>query len=78
VIGSLVVYCESIKRKDKKERPIHECRYDERLKTKAEESTRLTYTGLLMSTDGRRKVLIEFIMRGKARAKENTYKWVSV
>ena len=25
--------------------PIHECRYDERLKTKAEESTRLGYTG---------------------------------
>ena len=26
-------------------KPISECRYDERLKTKAEESTRLTYTG---------------------------------
>ena len=26
---------------------IYECRYDERLKTKVEESTRLTYTGLL-------------------------------
>jgi hypothetical protein len=28
-------------------RPIHECRCDERLKTKTEGSTRLTYTGLL-------------------------------
>jgi hypothetical protein len=30
-----------------KTRPIYECRCDERLKTKAEESTHLTYTGLL-------------------------------
>jgi hypothetical protein len=28
-------------------RPIYECRSDERLKTKTEQSTRLTYTGLL-------------------------------
>jgi hypothetical protein len=28
-------------------RPIYECRCHERLKTKAEESTRLAYTGLL-------------------------------
>jgi hypothetical protein len=28
-----------------KTRPIYDCRCDERLKTKAEESTRLTYTG---------------------------------
>jgi hypothetical protein len=28
-------------------KPISECRYDERLKTKDEESTRLTCTGLL-------------------------------
>ena len=28
-------------------KPIYECRWDERLKTKPEESTRLTYTGLL-------------------------------
>jgi hypothetical protein len=26
--------------------PIYECRYDERLKTKSEKSTRLSYTGL--------------------------------
>jgi hypothetical protein len=41
-----VVYCESIKR-ERKTRPIQECRCDERLKTKAEESTRFAYTGLL-------------------------------
>ena len=43
---TLRVYYESIKR-ELKTRPIYECRCDERLKTKAEESTRLTYTGLL-------------------------------
>ena len=42
----IVVYYETIKR-DLKTRPIYECRCDERLKTKVEESTRLTYTGLL-------------------------------
>ena len=41
-----VVYYESIKR-ELKIRPIYECRCDERLKTKVEESTHLTYTGLL-------------------------------
>ncbi len=30
-----------------KTRPLYECRYDERLKTKAEESTCLTYTVLI-------------------------------
>ncbi len=40
------VYYESRKR-DLKTRPIYECRCDERLKTKAQKSTRLTYTGLL-------------------------------
>ncbi len=39
-----VVYYESIKR-EVKIKPIYECRCDERLKTKVEESTRLTYTG---------------------------------
>ena len=39
-----VVYYESIKR-ELKIRPIYECRCDERLKTKTEESTRFTYTG---------------------------------
>ncbi len=40
------VYYESIKR-EPKIRPIYECRCDERLKTKVEESMYLTYTGLL-------------------------------
>ncbi len=41
-----VVYYESIKR-ELKIKPIYECRCDERLKTKSEESTRLGYTGLI-------------------------------
>ena len=40
------VYYESIKR-ELKRRPIYEYRCDERLKTKAEVSTRLAYTVLL-------------------------------
>ena len=40
------VYYESRKR-ELKTRPIYECRCDERLKTKDEKSTCLTYTGLL-------------------------------
>ncbi len=43
---SHVVYYESIKR-ELQIKPIYECRCDERLKTKAEESTRLGCTGLL-------------------------------
>ncbi len=39
-------YHESRKR-EIKTRPIYECRCDERLKTKAEKSTLLAYTGLL-------------------------------
>ncbi len=39
------VYYESRKR-ELKTRPIYECRCDERLKTKYEKSTPLTYTGL--------------------------------
>ncbi len=34
-------------KRELKTRPTYECRCDERLKTKDEESTRLTYTGLL-------------------------------
>ncbi len=45
--GFKFVYYQSIKR-ELKTRPIYECRCDERLKTKTEESTRLTYTGLLV------------------------------
>jgi hypothetical protein len=46
----LFVYYESIKR-EVKTRPIYECRCDERLKTKVEESTRLTCTGLLRTLE---------------------------
>jgi len=42
----MFVFYESINR-EIKIRPIYECRCDERLKPKDEESTRLTYTGLL-------------------------------
>jgi hypothetical protein len=42
----VVVYYESIK-PELKRRLIHECRCDERLKTKVEELTHLTYTGLI-------------------------------
>ena len=41
-----VVYYEWMKR-ELKIRPIYECRFDERLKTKSEESTLLVYTGLI-------------------------------
>ncbi len=41
-----VVYYES-RKKVVKTRPIYECRWDERLKTKPEKSTLLVYTGLL-------------------------------
>ena len=42
----MFVYFESIKQEIKR-RLIYECRCDERLKTKTEESTRLTYTGFV-------------------------------
>ena len=42
----LVVYYESIKR-ELKTRPIYDCRCDEKLKPKDDESTCVTYTGLL-------------------------------
>ncbi len=46
IFRSYFVYYESIKR-ELKIKPISECRCDERLKTKAEESTRLADIGLL-------------------------------
>ena len=46
----LVVYYESIKR-ELKRRLIYEYRCDERLKTKNEESTRLTHTGLVVELE---------------------------
>jgi hypothetical protein len=46
----LSVYYESIKG-NLKTRPTYECRCDERLKTKVEESTLLTYTGLFVELE---------------------------
>ncbi len=46
-----VYYYESIKR-ELQIKPIYECRCDERLKTKAEEFTRLTYTQCMSSVTG--------------------------
>ena len=45
-----VVYYESIKR-ELKRRLIYEYRYDERLKTKYEESTSLAHTGLVVELE---------------------------
>ena len=43
LVTNLVVYYESINRELKTE-PIYECRCDERLKSRVEESTHLTFT----------------------------------
>ena len=43
----MIMNNESIKR-ELKTRPTYECRCDERLKTKSEDSTRLVYTGILV------------------------------
>jgi hypothetical protein len=45
ITSQVFLYYESIKQ-ELKTRPIIECRCDERLKTKGEESTCLVYTGL--------------------------------
>ena len=50
ILCGRVVYYESIKA-ELQTRPIYECRCDERLKTKSEESTRLVYTGLLVELE---------------------------
>jgi hypothetical protein len=49
-LDSTQLYYESMKR-ELKTRPIYECRCDERLKTKTEESTLLAYTGLLVELE---------------------------
>jgi hypothetical protein len=50
ITGIQVVYYESIKR-ELKRRLIYEYRCDERIKTKKEESTRLTDTGLVVELE---------------------------
>ncbi len=64
-----VVYYESIKRK-LKTRPIYGCRCDERLKPKAEESTRLTYTVRCPIGLWARPVI-------RYRSASGTYRWVT-
>jgi hypothetical protein len=57
ILGSTAfVYYESRKR-EIKTRPIYECQCDERLKTKSQKSTRLTYTGLVGDA-----LVVQFIM----------------
>ena len=45
--GTAIVVCYESRKRELKTRAIHECRCDERLKTEAEKSTHLAYTGLL-------------------------------
>jgi hypothetical protein len=47
---NLFVYYESIKR-ELKIKPIYECRCDERLQTKTNRFTRLSYTGLVVELE---------------------------
>ena len=61
----LYVYYESIKR-ELKTKLICECRYDERLKTKVEESTHLTYTVLYDKTNFTNELL--FIMNRQSES----------
>jgi hypothetical protein len=80
------VYYESRKRELKK-RLKNGYRYDERLKTRSEESTYLTYTGLREELE-HLKVKTRLIsakiecclswIKKKARAKDKTYEWGSV
>jgi hypothetical protein len=55
-----------------KTRPIYECRCDERLKTKAEESTRLAYTGLLVELE-HLKIKTTFIVEMFASVMESRF-----
>jgi hypothetical protein len=55
-------YYESRKR-ELKTKPTYECRYDERLKTKSEKSTRLSYTGFLLKTRFLRLIYYEWTKR---------------
>jgi hypothetical protein len=64
----IFVYYES-RKWELKTKPICECRCDERLKTKTEKSTRLTYTGLHS---------VSLLLIDKERVHDRTYLWVSV
>ncbi len=79
-----IVYDESIKR-DLKRRLIYEYRFDERLKTKKEESTHLTDTGLVVELEHlKTKRLVYYyesitlvyyclLLIDKARVRDKTY-----
>ena len=43
--------CYESRKREIKTRPIYECRFDERLKSKTEESMRLAYTGLFVELE---------------------------
>jgi hypothetical protein len=71
-------YYESRKR-ELKTNPIYECRCDERLKTKSEKSTRLSYTVVFVYYESRKRELkIRLMNEGrcdeklKARVEEST------
>ncbi len=68
-----IVYYEFIKR-ELKRRLIHECRCDERLKTKSEESTRLIYTWLIGGLELRNFVCLCFCLLwiDKSRGEKKT------
>jgi hypothetical protein len=55
-----VVYYGSIKR-EIKTRPIYECRYDERLKTKVEESTGLVCVLEMMGAPSKLSVIRKYV-----------------
>jgi hypothetical protein len=48
---------------------MHECRYDERLKTKVEKSTRLVYTGLIGELE---HLKLLFIKKGEGQGRNVT------
>ncbi len=49
--GLVIVVCYESPKREVETRPIYECRCDERLKTKVEESARLVYTGLIVELE---------------------------
>jgi hypothetical protein len=69
IINFRVVYYESRKR-DLKIKPIYECRCDERLQTKTNRFTRLSYTGLVLELE---HLKIKTRLTNEKRAKDKTY-----
>jgi hypothetical protein len=67
----IIVYYETIKRQPKI-KPHSECRCDERLKTKTEESSHLSDTGLFGELE-HLKITMCLLLIDKSRAKDKTY-----